>query len=124
MAWPVSGSTRPVSALQPVHWPIPSRPRLVAARGPSTIDHSARTRPAAPTPLQLGRGGDGLGNVYEVSIVLGSGEMSGRLVRPSTMPPNPSPKANDRCSVACQVGSIVPANLRPDSPPAADALAY
>src|SRR5260221_14475783 len=120
MAWPVSGSTRPVSALQPVHWPIPSRPRLVAARGPSTIDHSARARPAVPTPLQLGRGGDGLGKVYEVSIVLGSGEGAGRPGRPSTMPPNPSPTDSDRCSVTCQVGSIVPANLRPHRPPAPD----
>ena len=46
-------------------------------RGPSTNVHSARASPATPTPLQLGSGGDALGNVYEVSIVSGSGSTSG-----------------------------------------------
>ncbi len=70
------------------------------------MTHSARARPAAPTPLQLGSGGLAPGNVYDVLSVLGSGVTSGRPVLPSTMPPKPKPTASDRWRVTCQVGSI------------------
>src|SRR4029079_969035 len=67
IACPVSGSTRPVSATQPVHCPTASSPRLVAVRGPSTNVHSARASAATPTPLQLGSGGGAPGHVYDDS---------------------------------------------------------
>src|SRR5213078_2347506 len=52
------------------------------------------------------------------------GMASMRPVRPSTMPPKPKPTATLRLGVTCQVGSIVPANRSPDSPPDCDAAAY
>ena len=54
----------------------------------------------------------------------GSGVTSARLVLPSMMPPKPRPTASDRCCVTCQVGSIVPENRSPLSPPAVEARAY
>src|SRR5450631_490496 len=124
IACPVSTLTCPVSSEQPVHWPTASIPRLVAERGPSTIVHSARASADTPTPLQLGSGGPAPGKVYELESEPGNGVTSGRLVLPSTMPPNPRPTANDRCDVRCQVGSSVPEKRRPSSPPAVDARAY
>ena len=78
--------------------------------------HSARARAARPPPVQLGSGGLALGNVYDVSSVLGSGAMSAPPVLPPLMPANPRPSASDRCLVACQVGSSVPEKRRPVSP--------
>src|SRR5438067_1610135 len=109
----------PVLSTHDVYWPMTSSSRLVAERGPSTQVYAARASPANPTPLQLGTAGSELGTVIETfgDIVT----MSRRPVWPSTMPPNPMPKASEKLRVSCQVGSSVPPKRRPDSPPDSDA---
>ena len=95
----------------------PRAPRLVAARGPSTNDHSARARPAAPTPLQLGSGGRrARERVRGVERARQRRDVGPPGAAPRRCRRNRSPTASDRCRVTCQVGSIVPAKRRPSRP--------
>ena len=105
----VSGSKLPESLTHPVHWPLVSSASPVDERGPSTIIHSARSRPVTPTPSQDCKGFRASGKVYEALRLWPGGGGSGWLEIGPTRPPKPMPTPRLRCSVACQVGSMVPA---------------
>src|SRR5262249_46310877 len=105
-----------------VYWPSTSSSMFVDARGPSTHMYSARNRPAAPTPTQLGTGGSELGSVIDTSVACGA--MSLRDVLPSTMPQTRKPNGGEKLGVPGPVGSTAPARRTPDSPPLCDADMY